>query len=134
MPPGQALIRALLVRSAGGLYALPINAVQRTIDLECMDSDGFRAGTELVFLHDRLGVRRFGEAHGRATRALILAGQGAESALVVDDVLGRQDVILQPLEGPLAHLAQFSGAALTDDGTIALVLDPSSLLRMATKR
>jgi len=118
VPLSRALIRTLLVRCTGQDFALPIEAVVKTIDVEQPPS-----GLRLVHLDRRLGLD--GPRSVAVPRsALVLAGSKPSAALVVDEVAGRQDLLVQPLHAPLANLRAYSGAALGEDGSIVLVLDP----------
>jgi two-component system chemotaxis sensor kinase CheA len=48
--------------------------------------------------------------------------------IIVDGFAQTIDVILKPLEGPLAHLTGFSGSALLGDGSVLLVLNLKELI------
>ena len=52
---------------------------------------------------------------------LCLAG----ARVPVDEVVGRREIVVQPLP-PAARAAGYSGAAVLEDGEIALVLDPGA--------
>jgi len=121
IPLRRALIRTLLVRCADQTFALPIDDVVKTIDLE-----GPLDGLRLVHLNRRLGLH--GPRSAAVQRsALVLAGTEPPAALVVDEVSGRRDLVVQPLHAPLANLHAYSGAALVEDGTIVLILDPAGV-------
>ena len=49
--------------------------------------------------------------------------------LVVDEVIGQRELTVKPLPPPLDTLSNYSGAALLEDGSIALVVDPYRLDR-----
>jgi chemotaxis protein histidine kinase CheA len=55
-------------------------------------------------------------------------------ALLVDEVVGRKDLVVQPLQGPLARVREYAGAAALDDGSIAVVLEPLVLVRRSLRR
>lgn len=119
LPPSQALLPTLIVRCAEERYALPIGDVLRTADSAPQE-------LKLVRLDEHLGMRRT-NAGGPPT-ALVVLGRGRPRvALGVDEVLGRHDVVVRPMSGLLAGLRQYSGAALMEDGAIALVLDPGAI-------
>jgi len=50
---------------------------------------------------------------------------------VVDDILGRQDIVIKPLTGPLRSAQGFAGATELGDQRVALVIDVPSLLEEA---
>ena len=55
------------------------------------------------------------------------AADGKAIGIEVDEVLGRRELVVRPLPLPLATLGGYSGAAIMDDGSIVLVLDPATL-------
>jgi two-component system chemotaxis sensor kinase CheA len=136
VPLRRALIRTLLVRCAGEPYAIPVDAVAKSVDLEGAPAhSGTDDGAlELISLEERLGLGGGAAARSARRRALVLAAVEPPCALVVDEVVGRQDLVVQPLHAPLTQLREFSGAALLEDGSIAVVLDPMSLARPAGLR
>ena len=138
VPSSHALIQTLLVRSGGELYAVPIDTVLKSVDLSGHETaDGSvpeRIVTadgpiRLVQLADRLHLRR-----PRPGWALVLVKADLDVALVVDEVLGRKDLVVQPFPAPLTRLREYSGATVLDDGTIALVLDALYVARPAELR
>jgi chemotaxis protein histidine kinase CheA len=83
-----------------------------------------------VRLDERLGIAA-GEPHaGRARSVLVCpVGESPNKALQVDEVLGRKDLLVKPLLRPVGLLREYSGAALLEDGSVVLVLDPAALLQ-----
>lgn len=58
-----------------------------------------------------------------------MARVGGETlGLIVDGFAQTIDVLLKPLEGPLAGMAGFAGTALLGDGSVLLVLDIKELI------
>ncbi|MBZ5640170.1 MAG: chemotaxis protein CheW [Acidobacteriia bacterium] len=80
---------------------------------------GLRGGLELGRRHER---------PDRSGSALLCPAGERSVALVVDEVLGRREVVVKPLRPPLGLLKEYSGAALLEDGSVVLVLDPAALL------
>ena len=46
---------------------------------------------------------------------------------LVDEVVERREILVRPLDMPLQALPQYTGAALLDDGAVALVVEPGVL-------
>jgi chemotaxis protein histidine kinase CheA len=72
-------------------------------------------------------VTRVETAPPGKTTVCLARGDGTEARVVVDEVLGRREIVVQPLP-PQARAEGYSGAALLEDGEIALVLDPGALV------
>jgi two-component system chemotaxis sensor kinase CheA len=82
----------------------------------------------------RLGVM-FGHetAEREASRLLIVVATAASHrcGFVVDDIVGRQDIVIKALTGPLRAVSGFAGATELGDQRVALVLDMPLLLEEA---
>ncbi len=62
---------------------------------------------------------------------VIVENNGRASALLVDDMVSKQEVVIKSLGGFLQNLVGVSGGAILGDGGIALILDPTSLFTAA---
>jgi len=141
LPPAIAVIQALMVRIAGDLFAVPIASVRETLHLDESGSEKTREGLALsvrtrtfepVDLADLLGLSSPRAASRAGVRSILVCPvAGRDQALVVDEVLGRREIVVRPLHAPLHALREYAGAALLEDGTVALVLDPVHLAPMA---
>ena len=65
---------------------------------------------------------------GRAI-ARAFAAEGARVALMVDELLGQQQVVIKNLESNYRRVPNVSGATILGDGKVALILDTSGLVR-----
>jgi two-component system chemotaxis sensor kinase CheA len=119
VPLHLALIQALLFRHGGGLYAVPIDAVRRA-------ANPLDPGLPDAAAPIRVALPGAALPGTRSRRELLLNGEPALS-LLVDELVGRQDLVVQPFPRPLAGLAAYSGAAIAEDGSVALILDPFRL-------
>ena len=58
------------------------------------------------------------------TSLLLVVETGEQHlALAVDELIGQQQVLIQPLQGHLAELKHVSGCALLGEGEVGMVLD-----------
>jgi len=131
LPVDQALMQLLLLRSGGELFAVPLTALSRIVDLAeaAAAVDGVRS--RLVFLDERLGGGAPSSVRERNDGTALLLHEsiagGGVSGLVVDSILGRRELVVEPLRGPLRRLDEYAGAAVLEDGSIVLVLEPYRL-------
>jgi two-component system chemotaxis sensor kinase CheA len=58
---------------------------------------------------------------------MIVDSGGKQQALIVDEVLGQQPVVIKPLGAVLEGVFNFAGGALLSDGQIGFVLDLNSV-------
>ncbi|MGQ9366747.1 chemotaxis protein CheA [Azospirillum sp. ST 5-10] len=85
----------------------------------------------LVYLHRLFAIPR---AVGDATRGLVVLVEtedGARLGLVVDEVLGEQQVVIKSLEANYRRLDGVAAATILGDGRVALILDVAGLREMS---
>jgi two-component system chemotaxis sensor kinase CheA len=134
LPPTVALVQTYLVRANGMSFAVPLAALSRMAPMDDQATiwrDGRRfwnTGSEEVpvwGLANVLGLAAEPPTHGMAL--IVTSPEGKTVGIEVDTVLGRRELVVRPLPLPLATLPGYSGAAVMDDGSIVLVLDPATL-------
>jgi len=54
--------------------------------------------------------------------------------LVVDDLIGQEEVVIKPLEDYLQEKSGFSGATILGDGRVSLILDVYELVNLTIER
>lgn len=96
---------------------------------------------EIAFLRDRplplLRLHRLyqvEDAKTDPTEALVLVvsdSKGRETALLVDGLLGQQHLVVKSLNTMLGDVPGVSGTAILGNGRVALVIDPTSIIRWA---
>jgi two-component system chemotaxis sensor kinase CheA len=79
-------------------------------------------------LEEVFAVPRFD--HENATRIMVVAeAEGGRVALLVDELLGQQQVVVKNLEANYRRVPDVSGATIMGDGRVALILDVGNLVR-----
>ena len=84
----------------------------------------------VVDLEDVFGVPRFDDA-ARSAIMVVVEAEGHRAALLVDELLGQQQVVVKNLESNYRRVSDVSGATIMGDGRVALILDVGSLARRA---
>ncbi|MGH8150749.1 MAG: chemotaxis protein CheA, partial [Steroidobacteraceae bacterium] len=65
---------------------------------------------------------------------VVVEGDGRRVGLFVDDLLGQQQVVIKSLDANYGHVDGVSGATILGDGSVALILDLPSLIRLTSLR
>jgi len=139
LPITLAIIAALMVRVGLSVYAIPLSSVQEAVMLDGASVRSIE-GREIVTMRgESLPICRLTElfqlsAPTEPTRRLLLVVAAAATrrcGFVVDDIIGRQDIVIKPLSGPLRGVAGFAGATELGDQRIGLVIDVPALLEEA---
>ena len=133
LPLTLAILSALLVRSAEGTFAIPLDRIDRTVRLADHVVKSMRGRPNLML--DGLVVPIVDGAQALAhvpasegEFAVLLRGSGDQTvALRVDGLVGQRELVARPLPDELATSAAVSGAAVLSDGDIALIVDPDVL-------
>jgi len=135
VPLTLAIVRALLAVAGGERYALPLSYVAETIEFDPRAVTALR-GQEALVIRDRvvptvhLGDLVAGRRRPASARqpTVILEVGDRRSALVVDALLGQQDIVVEPFDAPRGVPSFVGGATILADGAPALILDASALL------
>jgi len=142
LPLTVAVIDAFLVEAGGSVFAVPASVASRTILASRASVRRSRTGFYLedagALLHafrpdEALGLRpASGELPPRFP-VILFRTESSTGALAVDAIIERRELVVKPLGSPLDHLREYSGAALLDDGRIALILDVANLHRQVVQ-
>jgi two-component system chemotaxis sensor kinase CheA len=131
LPITLAVAQALRVRVGGEDYAIPLTHVSEAVELDDttgdVTADMLRVRSHdipLVRLRRVLGVT----GEGREVAAVIAEIGDRRAALAVDELVGREQILVRTFDAVAGMLPCFSGATLLADGRPALVLDPLSVI------
>jgi two-component system chemotaxis sensor kinase CheA len=72
-----------------------------------------------------------GESSEAKSAMVIVEADGAKSALLVDQLVGQQQVVVKSLEANYRRVPGISGATIMGDGSVALIADVPALLKRA---
>jgi two-component system chemotaxis sensor kinase CheA len=140
LPLTMAIIDGLILRVGGDRFVLPTTAVKMALrpvkkDLvrvqgrgEVLDHRGKLL--PLVRLHEKFGIS---DAQSDPTQGMVvlIEHSGRTSALLVDEMEKKQEVVIKNLGGFFGSIAGIAGGAILGDGNIALILDPPALMTAA---
>jgi two-component system chemotaxis sensor kinase CheA len=133
LPVTLAIVRALLARSGDERYALPLTHVRETLEYSAGSVQRVK-GTDVLVLRDEvlplLDLRQVVRqpAANREAREIVVIERGdRRSGLVVDELIGQQDIVVKQFDAARDALTVFSGATILSDGAPALIVDVGSL-------
>ncbi len=134
-PASRAGSRALLVRCAGQTFALPMRAIRRVTQFAPADIQVHDQGAHWLHEGETLSAARLSdllalppEPAADSSPAIALMESGGQTwALLVDAVLGAQQVVLRELPPGAAKNRLFGGWFPLDDGEAGLLLEPEAL-------
>jgi two-component system chemotaxis sensor kinase CheA len=135
VPLTLAIVRALLTEAGGERYAVPLAYVAETVEFDQRAVTAVRDREALVVreqviptvhLRELVAARSQPPAAKRPT--VILEVGERRTALVVDALVGQQDIVVEPFDAPRGLPPFVGGATILADGAPALILDAAALL------
>ncbi len=138
LPLTLAIIQALLIARGPEIYALPLVSVNEVMDPEEALVDTVD-GSPVIVLRDGqvIGLHHFDILMGFADDArkapqpsehiVLIDVSGHTRALVVERLVGRQEVVIKPLSKIFRNAKGLAGATVLGDGRVALIIDPRTL-------
>ncbi|MDZ5601599.1 chemotaxis protein CheA [Pseudomonas sp. RP23018S] len=143
VPLTLAIMPTLMVMLANQAFAFPLVNVNEIFHLD-LSRTNVVDGQEVVIVRDKalplFYLKRWlvqGQAHEEQPEGhvVILSVGTQRIGFVVDQLVGQEEVVIKPLGKMLQGTPGMSGATITGDGRIALILDvPSMLKRYAARR
>jgi two-component system chemotaxis sensor kinase CheA len=132
LPLTMALVEGIMVGLGGERYVVPASMIRKFVALDTCSRHDVQGrawidtgGESLPLISaDGLGTGALPE-RGIALHVECL---GRNAALIVDEVLGKQQVVAKGLEGQLKGLSGLSGGAILADGRVSLILDLEALM------
>jgi two-component system chemotaxis sensor kinase CheA len=140
LPLTLAIIDGLIVQVGEDRFILPSASVQMALRPTRENVFSLHGDREMLDVRGRMmPLRRLNRRFGIPARAmdpwdgivLIIECSGKFCALLVDEMLSKQEVVIKSLGAYMQGLPGVSGGAILGDGNIALILDPGSLLQAA---
>ncbi len=142
IPLTLAIIPALLVRVGKELYTIPLATVEETLRIAEEDNSTIE-GNEVIYIRNAtLPLVRLSELFDipvdeqlKGKEFVVIVSTGLKKiGLVVDDLIGQEEVVIKPLEDYLQEKSGFSGATILGDGRVSLILDVYELVNLTIER
>ncbi|WP_150305910.1 chemotaxis protein CheA [Pseudomonas saliphila] len=143
VPLTLAIMPTLMVMLANQSFALPLVSVNEIYSLD-LSRTNVVDGQEVIIVRDKalplFYLKRWlmpgaEDTTGRAAASVVIVSVGTQRVgFVVDQLVGQEEVVIKPLGRMLQGTAGMSGATITGDGRIALILDIPSLLKRYARR
>ncbi|HAZ08841.1 MAG TPA: hypothetical protein DCZ01_10050 [Elusimicrobia bacterium] len=127
LPLNLAIIQALLFQLGEQTYALPLADVLEIVSLEIIQPKIIDKREVLSLRNEVLPLVRlnkfFNISSNAVGYALVVQARTTRFALVVDQLVGRQEIVLKNLSGFLKTINGIGGATILGDGRAIMILD-----------
>jgi two-component system chemotaxis sensor kinase CheA len=141
LPLTLAIVQAMLVNLGEDVYAIPLTSIIETTYVSEANVSSVKGGPVMrwreqvlpllylrqVFAHP--GLKSL--ANGGKQAIMTVAWDRLRAGLVVDELIGQQEIVVKSLSSLLGSVPGLSGCTILGDGRIALIVDVPSLINMA---
>jgi two-component system chemotaxis sensor kinase CheA len=139
VPLTLAIMEAMTVAVGSETYVLPLASVVESLSVVPKDMHALPGQGDTLRVRDEyLPVMHLGrlfppqrprEQGGGI--AVIVETDGSNAALIVDELVGQQQVVVKSLETNFRRVPGLSGATVMGDGSVALIVDVAHLVRLS---
>ncbi|MBD0380337.1 chemotaxis protein CheA [Paenibacillus sedimenti] len=138
LPLTLSIISAMLVRLGSEKYAIPLSSIVETSAIQKSQIRNIHGNKmvdyrnsviPLVSLSHLFDVSEFDEDQEDETEIVVVRKGDKQVALMVDEFIGQQEIVLKTLGKYLSGLFAISGATILGDGQVALIIDPNALIK-----
>lgn len=140
LPFTLAITPALMVKSSGQVFAIPFSSLEETIRVteEEIGSIETKQAIQvrdkiipLARLDELLKLKKKGLSEKKYHLVVIIQAIEKQIALIVDEFLGRQEIVVKNLGDHLAPAENIAGSTILGTGEVALILDAAALIETA---
>jgi two-component system, chemotaxis family, sensor kinase CheA len=142
-PLTLAIIDGMMVKVGREIYILPTMAIRQTLrpskeNYNRVVNKGETINVmgqliPLVRLYDLFVIEPEQKNPWEAI-VVVVEGEGRAKCLLVDEIIGKAEVVIKSLGSGLKHIKGVSGGAILGDGHIGLILDPEGLFELSEGR
>lgn len=138
LPLTLAIMDGMSVGVGNEVYILPLSSVVESFQVKSDAVSTVGQGSQLVKVREEympvielekvFQVPRF-DSEKSSDIMVVIEADGCRVALLVDELLGQQQVVVKNLESNYRKVPNISGATILGDGKVALILDTGALVR-----
>ncbi len=141
LPLTLAILTGLLVKINRDTFALPMSNVIEIVRKPSEEIEAVKGQTvavirervlPLIWIHDYFGIPRNNQ--GKNVFIVVLGVAEKRIGLVVDELIGNQEIVVKPLGAYIGKVEGFSGATILGDGSVACILDIGGIAKMVSSR
>lgn len=135
LPLTLAIIQALMVIMGDEKYALPLNNIKEITTIKTTAISRIQEQEVVLYRNSTLPILRLGEilnvagtSRDKEEMTVVIVKKGTqEVGLVVDSLIGQQEIVIKSLGKYLTGIKTIAGATILGNGSVALIVDPNQL-------
>ncbi len=141
LPLTLAIIQGLLVRVGREIYSIPITSVLESHrikpeEIKMIDNyEVINIRSDVISLLRLDRLFRIKTQDQRDYCFVVIVGTAEKKmGLMVDSLIGEEDVVIKPLRDSFTASPGIAGASILGDGSVSLIIDVSQLLELGLKK
>ena len=136
LPLTLAIIQAMLVKVQEEMYAIPLGSIDSTINIQESEIKTVQNKEVIVLRGEIIPIIRMEKMlqvphvkDSDETFVVVVHTGDAKVGIVVDNLIGQQEIVIKTLGSLFTGLKMFSGATVLGDGRVALILDVATMMQ-----
>lgn len=136
LPLTLAIIQAMLVRVQEEMYAIPLGSIDSTINIQPDEIKTVQNKEVIVLRGEIIPIIRMEKMlqvphvkDSDETFVVVVHTGETKAGIVVDSLIGQQEIVIKTLGSLFTGLKMFSGATVLGDGRVALILDVATMMQ-----
>ena len=149
LPLTLAILPCLMAKIDDEVFALPIESVREIVSIAPSDFSSIHQMRTArvrgrvvsvvclreIFTWNRTAPRPTERKNGSEdTTLVIISDSNQELAVVVDELLGEEDIVIKSMAENYRHVIGVAGASILGDGRVSLILDIAALIEMSSNK
>lgn len=141
LPLTLAIIQGLLVRVGKEIYSIPIANVIETQCINVSEINKIDSYEIMNLRNEVISVLRLSRlfaikdsVQNEDCYIVIVGTQEKKLGVMVDSLIGEEDVVIKPLKDQFTNSPGIAGASILGDGSVSLIIDVSQLLELGVKQ
>ena len=143
LPLTLAIIDGMVVQNEGCRFVVPLSHVHETLKPDSGDVHSTTGMGDVLLLRGEnlplyrltalLGQKKAAERKAQEQIAMVIRYSGQPFAVLVDDILGQQQVVIKEVGPEIQNLKWMSGSAILGDGKPAIIMEMNELVKPAKR-
>ncbi|MDM7321700.1 MAG: chemotaxis protein CheA, partial [Gammaproteobacteria bacterium] len=141
LPLTLSIMDGQLIIAGGQIFILPLLSIVESLQIDPSLLSRVAGKAEVYRLRDEYipvirlrDIFNLPETYGNERPLLVVVeGEGVRVGLMIDDLLGQQQVVIKSLETHFRKIEGLSGSTILGDGTVALILDIGGIIQLGRR-
>ena len=136
-----AIIQGLLVRVGKEVYSIPITNIIESVRVKQGEINTIDNYEVLNVRNEVISILRLSRlfnikdaGKGEYNFIVIVGSQEKKIGIMVDSLIGEEDVVIKPLHDKFTSSPGIAGASILGDGSVSLIIDVSQLLELGVQQ